>query len=589
MGSSAEEKSWAATQGLDGGFGDKPSQHKLSLKDFALAVADEAPQHKVSLGPFALGKYDVTRREYAAFVNETGHRSDSGCYDNGNPNAPKRTGASWKDPGFNQTDNDPVICVRWDDAQAYVSWLNRKLQRSCSASGDAPYRLPSESEWEYAARAGSTTRFWWGDDESTAAAHAWYKENSGGHTHQVGLKPANRFGLYDMAGNVWQWTQDCYTDTYAAAPNNGTAAEVGNQCLRVDRGGSWYYPAWLLRPATRERNLSDYRDKVMGFRVARNIAAQQQTSPEPPAPRDAQQLRQHSRERAQVPAPGTQFRDCCNGCPEMVMLPQGSFVMGAAPGEEERENVLEYFRGHSIPQHSVTIQHSFAIAKFDVARDEYAQFVAETNRPDPDSCYGPDESGGESDKKGANWHSPGFPQTGRDPVVCVNWDDAQAYAAWLSAKTGHAYRLPTESEWEYAARAGTTTARYGSDRPAELCRYINHADLDFSEQHPRESGVNRECRDGYAFTSPVGSFTPNQFGLYDMLGNVWQWTEDCWNDNYDGAPSDGSSWQNGNCGRRVERGGAYSNIPGLVLSAVRGRYKSSGRDHSLGFRVARTF
>jgi formylglycine-generating enzyme required for sulfatase activity len=265
MGSSASEKTWAATHGWDG------EQHKIPLQSVALAVADEAPQHEVSLRSFALGKYDVTRREYAAFVSETGYRSDGGCYDNGNPNSPKRAGASWKNPGFKQTDNDPVICVSWDDAQAYVSWLNRKLQRSGSASGDAPYRLPTESEWEYAARAGTTTRFWWGDDESAAAAHAWYEENSGGQTHPVGLKPTNRFGLYDMAGNVWQWTQDCYAESYSAAPNNGTAAEMGNQCLRVDRGGSWYYPAWLLRPATRERNPADYRDKVMGFRVARTL------------------------------------------------------------------------------------------------------------------------------------------------------------------------------------------------------------------------------------------------------------------------------------------------------------------------------
>jgi formylglycine-generating enzyme required for sulfatase activity len=271
MGSSASEKTWAATHGLDAAsVADQARQHKLSLRDFALAVADEAPQHKVSLRSFALGKYDVTRREYAAFVSETGYRADGGCYDNG-PNSPKRAEASWKNPGFKQTDNDPVICVSWDDAQAYVSWLNRKLQASGSASGDSPYRLPTESEWEYAARAGTTTRFWWGDDEGAAAAHAWYKQNSGGQTHPVGLKPANRFGLYDMAGNVWQWTQDCYAESYAAAPNNGSAAEMGNQCLRVDRGGSWYFPTWLLRPATRERNPADCRDKVMGFRVARTL------------------------------------------------------------------------------------------------------------------------------------------------------------------------------------------------------------------------------------------------------------------------------------------------------------------------------
>jgi len=290
-----------------------------------------------------------------------------------------------------------------------------------------------------------------------------------------------------------------------------------------------------------------------------------------------------------TPAPGAQFRDCRKGCPEMVMLPQGGFTMGAAPGEEQRENVMDFFRGKSAPQHSVTIRYPLAMAKFDVTRDEYAQFVAETNRPDPDSCYGPDGSGKESDRKGANWRSPGYPQTGRDPVACVSWDDAQAYVAWLSAKTGHVYRLPTEAEWEYAARAGTTTARYGSDRPAELCRYINHGDLDFSEAHPGETGGNRECRDGYAFTSPVGRFPPNPFGLYDMLGNVWQWNEDCWHDNYVGAPSDGRSWQDGDCSRHIQRGGAYSLPPGLVLSAVRTRYKSSGRDHSAGFRVARTF
>jgi formylglycine-generating enzyme required for sulfatase activity len=273
----------------------------------------------------------------------------------------------------------------------------------------------------------------------------------------------------------------------------------------------------------------------------------------------------------------------------MVMLPRGKFIMGAPAREEARENVPDYFRGHAMPQHLVAIRYSLVMAKFDVTRDAYAQFVAETHRPDPDSCYTPDGSGKEKYIKGVNWHSPGFPQTARDPVICVSWDDAQAYAAWLSAKTGHVYRLPTEAEWEYAARAGTATARYGNGSPADLCRYINHADLDYSEKNPHDSDVNRECRDGYAFTSPVGSFPPNKFGLYDMLGNVWQWTEDCWNDNYNSAPSDGSSWKKGNCGRRVVRGGAYSNVPGLVLSAVRGRYNSSGRDHSGGFRVARTF
>jgi formylglycine-generating enzyme required for sulfatase activity len=254
MGSSAAEKSWAVSRGATPG-----------------SVSDEAPQHNVSLRSFALGKYDVTRSEYAAFVRETRRPTEVGCYDNGNPDSPKRAGASWQNPGFSQTERDPVVCVSWQDAQAYVAWLNGKMRRAGSASGNSPYRLPSESEWEYAARAGTSTRFWWGEDDGAAPAHAWYKDNSGGQTHPVGLKPANSFGLYDMAGNVWQWTEDCYAESYANAPTDGSAAETGGTCLRVDRGGSWYYPAWLLRSATRERNPAGYRDTVMGFRVAKTL------------------------------------------------------------------------------------------------------------------------------------------------------------------------------------------------------------------------------------------------------------------------------------------------------------------------------
>ena len=180
MGSSAVEKSWAASQGG-------------SME----AVADEAPQHVVSLRSFAIGRYDVTRSEYAAFVRETGYPVGDGC----GPNSfkwNKQAGVSWKNPGFLQTERDPVVCVSWQDAHAYISWLNRQIHRP--ASNDTAYRLPSEAEWEYAARAGSMTKFWWGDDDASAALYAWYKADSGGQTHPVGSKPPNRFGLevYDQ-------------------------------------------------------------------------------------------------------------------------------------------------------------------------------------------------------------------------------------------------------------------------------------------------------------------------------------------------------------------------------------------------------
>jgi formylglycine-generating enzyme required for sulfatase activity len=198
MGSSAEEKSWAASHGGS-----------------VYAVADEAPQHQVSLPSFALGKYDVTRGEYAAFARETGYPAGDGC---GRGRAmskyEKDPKSSWENPGFKQTDRDPVVCVSWQDAKAYVAWLNEKTGHA------AAYRPPSESEWEYAARAGTTSEFWWGDDVNGAPSHAWFRANSGvtacrglfcvgGQTHPVGAKPPNAFGLYDMAGNVWQWTEDC--------------------------------------------------------------------------------------------------------------------------------------------------------------------------------------------------------------------------------------------------------------------------------------------------------------------------------------------------------------------------------------------
>ena len=185
-----------------------------------------------------------------------------------------------------------------------------------------------------------------------------------------------------------------------------------------------------------------------------------------------------------------------------------------------------------------------------------------------------------------SWESPGFEQTDEHPVVCISWDDAQAFVAWLSRESGKAYRLPTESEWEYAVRAGTRSARHWGDGEAEACRYENAVDA-IAKRKYNLSSSTFACDDGYAETSPVGSFQGNGFGLKDMLGNVTEWTQDCW-ESYAGAPTDGSAMTGSNCSRRVVRGGSWYFEPALVRSAKRGTFVPTGGGDGVGFRVART-
>jgi formylglycine-generating enzyme required for sulfatase activity len=172
-------------------------------------------------------------------------------------------------------------------------------------------------------------------------------------------------------------------------------------------------------------------------------------------------------------------------------------------------------------------------------------------------------------------------------VLCVSWNDARAYAQWLSQKTGERYRLPTEAEWEYAARAGTSAARAWGDDPREACRFANVADQ--SRFQIWGFGQKHQCNDGHYFTAPAGSYAQNAFGLHDMLGNVWEWTQDCWNASYAGAPSDGAASLTGDCAQRVSRGGSWSTVPRYARSASRNKHAADHRDNLTGFRLLRVF
>lgn len=287
---------------------------------------------------------------------------------------------------------------------------------------------------------------------------------------------------------------------------------------------------------------------------------------------------------APIRTPGNLFRDC-PGCPEMVSIPGGRFAMGAAPGEEEREQLSEPFRHRSRPQREVTVR-SFAAGKYEITRGQYRAF-AEATKLASDGCFVWSGNDFAIDRT-KSWRNTGFSQDDAHPAVCVSWEDANAYAQWLSRFTGKNYRLLSEAEWEYAARAGTVTARYWGDVVDRSCEYANGADRTAQAEIPDAIGSYvADCRDRHAFTAPVGSYRANGFGLHDMLGNAGEWTQDCWNGDYQGAPSDGSAWASGECFMRVVRGGSWDDNPLGVRSAYRVGSPVVIRLYSRGFRVAR--
>ena len=277
--------------------------------------------------------------------------------------------------------------------------------------------------------------------------------------------------------------------------------------------------------------------------------------------------------------PGERFQDC-DECPWMVVLPGGSFLMGSPKSEEGRYD-------NEGPVHGVTIPEAFAVGEYEVTREEYGAYVADTGRSSGGSCRVWTGSEWEA-RAGLSWRDPGYAQTGRDPVVCVSWEEAREYVGWLSRKTGKEYRLLSEAEWEYAARAGSVTRfSYGDDLKYErLCGYGNGADWTVKEKY--SGWTVAPCRDGYVNTAPVGRYKRNGFGLYDMHGNAWEWVQDCWNGSYRGALDDGRAWESGDCNRRVLRGGSWSNYPWALRSASRFWVNSGLRINYFGFRVGRT-
>jgi len=248
-------------------------------------------------------------------------------------------------------------------------------------------------------------------------------------------------------------------------------------------------------------------------------------------------------EKAAVETTGSQFRECAPACPLMVVIPMGKFTMGSSGNETDRTS------GEG-PQHEVAITNVFAVSKSEVTFEQWDACVATAECPLALDAWG----------------------RGTMPVINVSWDDAKRYVTWLSRITGKEYRLLTEAEWEYAARAGSNTRYSWGDDPGVGNANCNGCDGTWIRQ-----------------TAPVGSFRPNAFGLLDVHGNVWEWVEDIWHDIYEDAPADGSAWlQGADASFRVIRGGSWHNEPELVRTAVRLKRHHKVQFDTIGFRVART-
>jgi formylglycine-generating enzyme required for sulfatase activity len=258
----------------------------------------------------------------------------------------------------------------------------------------------------------------------------------------------------------------------------------------------------------------------------------------------------------------------------MVVLPAGRFKQGSANtvGSSPSER----------PPHEVVIDYSLAISQNDVTVGDFHEFIAATNR-DMRGCDIYD--GAWHREPAAGWRSPGFPQNALHPVTCVSWNDAAAYARWLSSKTAHRYRLPSASEWEYASRTGAEAVRSWDSSGSDACANADVADQSAARRYPGWSVFT--CDDGYVYTAPVGSFKANTFGLNDMLGNVFQWTQDCWHDDYVGAPTDGSARSDGDCAEHELRGGSWFSSPAYVRASYRNRFAPDYRTSSVGFRLVR--
>ena len=531
--------------------------------------ADEKPVHEVRVDGFWMGKYEVTQEQYEVVMGEN--------------------------PSVQKDARNPVEHVCWDDAAKFCQKLSEKTGKR--------YSLPSEAQWEYACRAGSTGKWCFGDNEGGLDNYGWYRSNSGatmhpeGQTYPVGRKAANAFGLYDMHGNVWEWCADWYHESYAGAPSDGSAWESPAGQIRVMRGGSWGDDAVVMRSSGRMWEMKVASINGIGFRVMASRIAGSSLTPTPnPTPNPTPSPRP-----IPSPAPVERVTDASNDYTEtangvnleMMWIPGGTFQMGNHLTPAETDAKYGWGVGRVLgeyPLHSVNVG-GFWLGKYEVTVGQFQRFAEasgyQTTAEREGWAYS--YNGQKHDKvNGASWRNPGFAQTGSHPVVYMSWDDATAFCRWLGEKAGKGYHLPSEAQWEYAYRAGTRTSYPWGEDANNGKGWGNCFDLSAQRQYRWPLIFNWD--DGYVYTAPVGQFNANRFGLYDMIGNANEWCADWYHNSYAGAPSDGSAWESPVGEYHVLRGGSWiANDPFDTRSSFReSDIGPSNRIPFDGFRVMAT-
>lgn len=607
----------------------KPTDIMLNDRTYATDCQGSLPQHRVTLSnPFWLGEKEVSVGEFRRFIEGTGYKTDVAR--RGTPQAasdnPQDGGRarSWAAPDYPQTDDFPVAWVSWHDAVEFCNWLSMLEQRAPAYVHDSGggwrlnpgngYRLASEAEWEYACRAGTTTRYYWGDDPSALQRYGWCAANSSLKAHAAGSKLANAFGLFDMAGNVREWVQDYSNNFYfnASPPADPLGPLVGTS--HVVRSSAYYQTPAYARSAYRNRFPPTFSSSGLGFRVARDAemsddaVMRHTTKPSSEkksripsvgsAPMLPVQMQAIQRAWARYLGVPTSRRSAPG--PEMTLIPPGEFEMGATADEVELairgrdpmkdKGFFDEIRSAE-PQHRVVLTEPFWLASTALTVGQFREFVKATGYQTEAQRSGAGGlafvEGKTTQRADFTWEHPGYDQTADCPVCQVSWNDAVRYCNWLSRENqlppayveagddwesvpGEGFRLPTEAQREYACRAGTTTAFHWGDSPRDMDYYCWY-------------GANSDGR-----PQPVRQKLPNALGLFDIQGNVREWVQDRFEANYfavspavnPGGPDRGGS--------RVARGSTCNNLPVYCHSAYRNWFSRSYASAGHGFRIAQS-